>query len=177
MLRSGVLSDWCGCHLCMVLSLPEILASPLGPGELSEESEFLENRTEKKTSGKIEIHWDDLKSRLSSWGMGFSAIEAIFPKVITWGEVIKLVNSSSTHRIFNDSWHEAEVGGSPRLELLPVIFKKPSAETAAQSIYKIHSSGPVVSELGSWIYPVSNYTSSKTDCRSETRLRKRWGQA
>ena len=45
----------------------------LGPGELSQESELLENRTEKKTSGKIEIHYetrkamgDDLKTRLSS---------------------------------------------------------------------------------------------------------------
>ena len=36
------------------------------------------------------------------------------------------------NRIFKDSWHQAEVGGSPRLKLLPLIFKRPSADAAAQ---------------------------------------------
>ena len=31
------------------------------------------------------------------------------------------------NQICKDSWHQAEVGGSPHLTLLPLIFKKPTA--------------------------------------------------
>ena len=40
------------------------------------------------------------------------------------------------NRIFKDSWHQAEVGGSPRLKLLPLIFKRPLADAAAQFFIK-----------------------------------------
>ena len=37
---------------------------------------------------------------------------------------------------FKESWNQAEVGGLPRLRLWPVIFKRPSADAAAQLLYK-----------------------------------------
>ena len=38
------------------------------------------------------------------------------------------------NQICKDSWHQAEVGGSPQLKLLPLIFKRPSADVAAHSL-------------------------------------------